>query len=129
MNNKAFFISIVAAGLFLLVAIALLKTPIGLNAVATAIGVVFLFCITVVSYLQCASKAKDANPRKFVSSVMLSTIIKLFGCAAGAFVFIITQRNNSPKNTIFFLMLAYIIFAIIESRFVMQMNKSLHNKN
>jgi hypothetical protein len=129
MNNRPFLISVAAATLFLLIAVIVLKSPLGLNAIAAGIGVVFLFFITLISYTLLATKAKDANAHKFVNSVMMSTILKLFGCAAGAFVFIITQKNNAPRNTIFFLMLAYTIFAVIESKFVMQLNKHLHNKN
>jgi hypothetical protein len=129
MNNKPFLISVIAAGLFLLIAVILLKIPLGLNVLAATLGVVFLMCISLISYFLLASKAKDASAHKFVSSVMLSTIIKLFGCAAGAFVFIITQKNNNPRNTTFFLMFVYIIFAVIESKFVMQLNRNLHNKN
>ncbi|MFM2388087.1 MAG: hypothetical protein RL660_2844 [Bacteroidota bacterium] len=124
MQHKQFFIALAATEIFLLLATVLLHTPLNLDYLITIIGVVFLSAVTILSYFM-LMKTANTNPRKFVNSMMLSTMLKLFGCGAAAFVLILATKPNIPRNSILFLMLAYIAFAVIESRFVMQYNRNI----
>jgi amino acid transporter len=123
MQNHKFHIVSTAVLIFLCLASILLQVSLNLNLALCIGGSFFIYLVTLGSYLLLVQKQNIENPRKFVNSMMMSTMLKLFGCGLAAFAIIYANKPAVPKSSIFFLMLAYIVFATVESRFVMQLNK------
>ena len=78
------------------------------------VGNLILFLVTSLSFILGKRSLKSSNPHAFVRGVYLSTILKLFGCAIAAFVYIMSFRNNVNKPALFFCMALYIAYTIFE---------------
>ncbi|RYD95961.1 MAG: hypothetical protein EOP50_07260 [Sphingobacteriales bacterium] len=89
-------------------------------------GNVFLFCISIGSFLIAQRGLADKNPHAFVRSVYGSIMMKLFLCLIVAFIYIATQRKGLNKPAFFTLMGLYLLYTFIE---VSALTKMLRNRS
>lgn len=77
-------------------------------------GNLFLFAITLFSFLIARKGLQNKNPNAFVRSVYASIMFKLFICLIAAFVYIALQRRNLNKPAFFSLMGLYLVYTFLE---------------
>lgn len=77
-------------------------------------GNIFLFAVTVISFLIAKKGLQNQNPNAFVRSVYGSIMFKLFICLIAAFVYIFIQRKNLNKPAFFALMGLYLVYTFLE---------------
>ena len=78
------------------------------------VGNMILFIITLLSFLLGKKGLNSTNPHSFVRSVYTSMLLKLFGCAIAAFIYIATSKDNVNKPALFILMGLYLVYSFIE---------------
>ena len=78
------------------------------------IGNLFLFVITLVSFLIAKKGLQNNNPHAFVRSVYASIIFKLFLCMIAAFVYIAINKRNLNKPAFFTCMGLYLVYTFLE---------------
>jgi len=78
------------------------------------VGNMILFIITLLSFLLGKKGLNSTNPHSFVRSVYTSMLLKLFGCAIAAFIYIAITKDNVNKPALFILMGLYLVYSFIE---------------
>ena len=78
------------------------------------LGNLFLFFITVGSFLMAQRGLANKNPHAFVRSIYGSIMMKLFLTLIVAFIYIATQRKELNKPAFFTLMGLYLLYTFIE---------------
>ncbi|RYY38314.1 MAG: hypothetical protein EOO08_15160 [Chitinophagaceae bacterium] len=77
-------------------------------------GNIFLFFISIGSFLLAQRGLRNKNPHAFVRSVYGSIMMKLFLSLIVAFIYIATQRKALNKPAFFTLMGLYLVYTFIE---------------
>ncbi|RYY84875.1 MAG: hypothetical protein EOO15_18375 [Chitinophagaceae bacterium] len=77
-------------------------------------GNIFLFAISIGSYLMAQRGLANKNPHAFVRSVYGSIMMKLFLSLIVAFIYIATQKKALNKPAFFTLMGLYLVYTFIE---------------
>ena len=91
------------------------------------IGNLLLFIITFISFILGKRGLNSANPHAFVRSVYTSMMLKLFGCAIAAFIYIASYRNEVNKPALFLLMSLYLLYTFIEVSILTRMLRQKSN--
>ncbi|TCZ74545.1 hypothetical protein [Flaviaesturariibacter aridisoli] len=78
------------------------------------LGNVFLFFLTIGSFLMAQKGLANKNPHAFVRSIYGSIMMKLFLSLIVAFIYIATQRKGLNKPAFFTLMGLYLVYTAIE---------------
>lgn len=78
------------------------------------IGNLFLFGITLVSYLLAKRGLTNPNPHAFVRSVYSSILLKLFVCLIAAAIYISIYKTALNKPAFFTLMGLYLVYTFLE---------------
>ena len=78
------------------------------------IGNLVLFLITMVSFFLAKKGLYNANPHAFSRSVMGSIMVKMFLCAALAFVYISLNKAALNKPALFICMGLYLVYTFLE---------------
>jgi hypothetical protein len=86
----------------------------GIDQEVVIIGNLLLFGITLLTYLLGVRGLHNPNPHAFVRSVYSSMLIKLFGCATLAFVYISMSGDALNKPALFTCMGLYLVYAFME---------------
>jgi hypothetical protein len=91
------------------------------------IGNLYLFIISLVSFLISMKGLNTTNPHAFVRSVYGSIMIKLFVTIIVAFIYIATQKKDLNKPAFFTLMGLYLVYTFIEVSILTKMLKLRKN--
>lgn len=78
-------------------------------------GNVALALITLISYSLSRKGMASENPNAIVRAVYASTLAKLMLCVACIAVYIIMNRSNVSKATIFLFMFFYLLYTVFET--------------
>ncbi|GAB4092430.1 hypothetical protein [Flaviaesturariibacter terrae] len=78
------------------------------------LGNVFLFLLTIGSFLIAQRGLRSPNTHAFVRAVYGSIMMKLFLCLIVAFIYIATQKKALNKPAFFTLMGLYLVYTFIE---------------
>lgn len=78
------------------------------------IGNVFLFIVTLVSFLLARRGLANPNPHHFVRSVYGSILLKLFVCLIAAFIYISIYKTALNKPAFFTVMGLYLVYTFLE---------------
>lgn len=96
----------------------------GVNTFVLQTGNIILFLIFMVSaWLQRAAMA-DKSTHVFLRNVYGGMLLKLFGGAIAAFVYIYLSRDNINKPALFGTMFLYMVYTVIELKVVLKKSKS-----
>ena len=87
------------------------------------IGNLFLFLITLLSFMIAQRGLKSTNPHAFVRSVYGSILLKLFLCIIVAAVYIVVFRNELNKPALFTCMGLYLVYTFLEVAALMKVLK------
>lgn len=89
------------------------------------IGNVFLFVITLVSFLISKKGLQNKNPHVFMRSVMGSIMVKMFLAIIAAFIYISIYKKDLNKPALFICMGLYLVYTFLE---VSALTRILRNK-
>ncbi len=79
------------------------------------IGNIVLALVTLVSYSTSRKGLTAENPNVFVRSVYASTLSKLMLCVVGIAAYVIANRSQVSKATIFILLFFYLVYTVLET--------------
>ncbi|MBZ5856724.1 hypothetical protein [Flavihumibacter profundi] len=97
------------------------------NAVNTVIlqaGNFILFLIFLLSTWLQHNAMRNKSTSIFLRNVYSGMLLKLFGCAIAAFIYIFIARENVNKPALFGCMFLYMLYTFIELRVVLKQSKS-----
>jgi hypothetical protein len=86
----------------------------GADQAVLIIGNLFLFLITLLSYVMAKRGLTNPNPHAFVRSVYSSILLKLFVSLIAAFIYIATTKKDLNKPAFFTLMGLYLVYTFLE---------------
>ena len=77
-------------------------------------GNLFLFLVTLLSFLIARRGLQDKNPHAFVRSIYGSILFKLFICLIAAFIYIAINKRELNKPAFFACMGLYLVYTFLE---------------
>lgn len=77
-------------------------------------GNLFLFLVTLFSFLIARKGLQDKNPHAFVRSIYGSILFKLFICLIAAFIYIAANKKDLNKPAFFACMGLYLVYTFLE---------------
>jgi hypothetical protein len=87
------------------------------------IGNLALALITGLSYYMNRKGLQSSNNNAFVRMVYASTLCKLMLCLVGIAVYVIVNRANTSRVTIFILMFLYVAYTVVETLSLQKVTK------
>ncbi len=90
-------------------------------------GNLFIYIITVVSVNLLSSGLQAENTQLFLRKAYSGILLKLFGCAAAAFIYILAAGENMNKRALFICMGLYLVYTFLELKIILK--QSQHKKN
>ena len=85
-------------------------------------GNLLMFILTVLAYILVNPKI-GSRPQKFINGILSASILKMSVCMVSFLTFVLLNRENLHKPTIFLLLGIYIIYTAIETKLLIKMNK------
>lgn len=77
-------------------------------------GNLFLFMVTLFSFLIARKGLQNKNPHAFVRSIYASILFKLFICLIAAFIYIAINQKELNKPAFFACMGLYLVYTFLE---------------
>ena len=96
----------------------------GINTTVLQSGNLFLFIIFMISTWLQRSAMADRSTQVFLRNVYGGMLLKLFGGAFAAFIYIYLSAGEINKPALFGTMFLYMLYTIIELRVVLKKSKS-----
>ena len=90
--------------------------------------VLFLFIITLLTMFIVLRDDKRKEEKKFVSSYMLSRVIKLLSCLIFLLVYVLVNKEDAMRFAISFLVV-YFLYSIFEVFLLKKENQEISEKN
>ncbi len=90
--------------------------------------VLFFFIITLLTMFIVLRDDKGREAKKFVSSYMLSRVIKLLSCLVFLLVYILAKKDDAIRFAIAFLVI-YFLYSIFEVFLLKKENQEISEKN
>ena len=90
--------------------------------------VLFFFIITLLTMFIVLRDDKGREAKKFVSSYMLSRVIKLLSCLVFLLVYILVKKDDAIRFAIAFLVI-YFLYSIFEVFLLKKENQQISEKN
>ena len=90
--------------------------------------VLFFFIITLLTMFIVLREDKGREAKKFVSSYMLSRVIKLLSCLVFLLVYILVKKDDAIRFAIAFLVI-YFLYSIFEVFLLKKENQEISEKN
>jgi hypothetical protein len=91
------------------------------------IGNLFLFVLTLLSFLLMSNGMKTKNTSAFLRGVYGGIMLKLFSCLIAAFIYIMSFKKNVNKPALFVCMGLYVVYTFIEVKGLMKLSASKKN--
>ncbi|HEY9362061.1 MAG TPA: hypothetical protein VIQ00_02285 [Chitinophagaceae bacterium] len=86
-----------------------------------------LFAATFFSYLLSLRGLKSTNPHAFVRAIMGSMMLKMVLCLAAVLAYILMNRDNINKASLFGAMGLYLVYTFVEVSVLMKQAKQKEN--
>ncbi|KIC94156.1 hypothetical protein OI18_14340 [Flavihumibacter solisilvae] len=96
----------------------------GVDTAILLTGNLILFVIFLLSFVMHARSAENSSTPAFLRSVYGGMLLKLFGGATAAFVYIFLFRDKVNKPALFGCMFLYMLYTFIELRVVLKKSKT-----
>jgi hypothetical protein len=122
--NKNFYITITIVCIIIAIGLFLLKSPLELQSIILQIANLILFVMSIFSYALLSKAAANSNPRKFVNSMLLNTMVRLFSCAGAMLGLIYYYKAATNKTTIFAIMIMYALYSFVDNKFIYKLSKT-----
>ncbi|MDB5232122.1 MAG: hypothetical protein JWN76_2927 [Chitinophagaceae bacterium] len=82
-----------------------------------------MFALASIAVMMHKRTIHNPNPNVFARSIMGATMIKLFIIAITALVWFVAARPGRNVNAIFFAMVLYVFYTILEVKIALELNK------
>jgi mannose/fructose/N-acetylgalactosamine-specific phosphotransferase system component IIC len=90
-------------------------------------GNLFVYLVTVIS-MHLLNKGMDAdNTPAFLRNAYSGIMVKLFACAAAAFIYILASGKNLNKPALFTCMVLYIVYTYVELSVILKHSNAKKN--
>jgi hypothetical protein len=99
----------------------------GVDQDVLSIGNLLLFVVSIITFLITCRSLQSSNPNSFVRAMYGGFIIKFFGVATAAFIYIMITKKNVNKPALFACMLLYVVYTFIEVKTLMGILKRKKN--
>jgi hypothetical protein len=86
-------------------------------------GNIVMALITLISYSLNRKGMSSDNPNVIVRAVYASTLAKLMLCIVAIAVYVIVNRHNISKATIFLFMFIYLVYTVFETSHLLRTSK------
>ena len=96
----------------------------GVDTSILMVGNLILFVIFLITFLMHARSAEGTSTQAFLRSVYGGMLLKLFGGAIAAFIYIYLFREKVNKPALFGCMFLYMLYTFIELRVVLKKSKT-----
>lgn len=96
----------------------------GVDTSILQLGNLLLFTIFLLSTVLQHKAMADKSTQLFLRNVYGGMMLKLFGCAMAAFIYIYLARDGVNKPALFGCMFLYMVYSAIELRIVLKKSKS-----
>lgn len=96
----------------------------GVNTSVLQTGNLLLFLIFLLSTILQQKAMAGASTQLFLRNVYSGMMLKLFGCAMAAFIYIYVARDGVNKPALFGCMFLYMLYSAFELRIVLKKTKS-----
>ena len=83
----------------------------------------FIYVITIVSMHLLRKGMHAANTSAFLRNAYSGILLKLFGCAAAAFIYILVSGSSLNKPALFISMGLYLVYSFIEMQAILKQSK------
>ena len=101
----------------------------GISDMVGAIGNIVLASITGVSFYFNYMARRAPNPHAFVRLVYVSILLKLLVCLSAIIIYALIFGAHMSRNTIFLLMLLYLIYTFLEINSIINLPKRLKGEH
>lgn len=116
---------LISAGLILLFKRPLQQHEVDCNVLGW--GNLFIFLITVVSISMLSKGLHAVATQVFLRNAYGGIMIKLFACAAAAFIYILASGQNFNKPALFACMALYLVYTFVELSVIMKQSNAQKN--
>ncbi len=106
-----------------------LSATTALNMGLLLVGNAFIMVVTVVSFSMLSKAARNSNPNVFVRATMVSILARLFLFGLAMLGVIMYFKKDLNKVNVFFLMIMYIIYSMVEYKNIFALSKKINNQN
>ncbi len=103
-----------------------LFTSYGVNYVVLIGGNCLFFLISLLVFRMQYKAMQHSNPNVFIRAVMLAMIIKFVACISAVIGYYFISKEAFSKPAVYFSMVIYVIYLVVEVRTIMKLNKSKH---
>ena len=90
-------------------------------------GNLFIYLVTMISMHMLRSGLHAENTHAFLSKAYGGTLVKLFACAGGAFVYIFMSGKNLNKPSLFACMALYLVYTFVEMKVILKQSNQKKN--
>jgi hypothetical protein len=90
-------------------------------------GNIFLYLVTSISMHLLNKGMAAPNTHAFLRNAYGGIMVKLFACAAAAFIYIVVAGDNLNKPALFACMGLYLVYTFLEMRIVLQQSNQKKN--
>jgi hypothetical protein len=84
------------------------------------------FCINAIAFKIQQKGIVNKNPQAFIRSVMASMMVKMFVCMIALIAYIVVNKKAINKPAVYFSVVMYFIYLIVEVSIVLKLNKQKH---
>jgi uncharacterized membrane protein len=95
----------------------------GMDTNTMLIGNLLLFTLFLVSYSLHRRAMENSSTQIFLRNVYSGMLLKLFGCAIAAFVYIFIARSLVNKPALFGCLFLYMLYTVLELKIVLKLSK------
>ena len=97
----------------------------GVDSTVIMMGNLLLFLVSFIAFMLYRKALIHPTTAGFLRNVYSGMLLKLFACAAGAFVYIIITDGAVNKPALFACLFLYLLYTVIEMRSVLGISKEL----
>lgn len=90
-------------------------------------GNLFVYLVTVVSLHLLNKGMNSADTHAFLRNAYSGILIKLFACAAAAFIYILASGKNLNKPALFATMVLYLVYTFVELSVILKHSNAKRN--
>lgn len=86
-------------------------------------GNLFIYLVTIVSMHLLTKGLQASQTHAFLRNAYSGILVKLFGCATAAFIYIAVAGPTLSKKALFILMGLYLVYSFVEMRIILRESK------
>ncbi|HMG82522.1 MAG TPA: hypothetical protein VK559_05765 [Ferruginibacter sp.] len=94
----------------------------GLDSNVLLIANTLFFILGVITFLIQYKALQNSNPNVFIRSVMSGMMLKMFVCVIAVLIYVLANRNNYSKDSIFAGAILYFVYLTVEVKVMLKLN-------